>query len=146
MHECLYVCVSMCVFEHRGEHLNNFWTDARVYMKLIRHIINIKWRVLKITVFKRLNYLSNRNEHVLKMNFKLLLKWIFTQNQCYRFSNDEQLSCSKFFELPHKNGRKNWFPKRIGYFQMHSSFKFYFFQTIVQMKKCLKWKLKNSKF
>ena len=89
-------------------------------------ILLMKWRVLQITIFKCLNYLSNRNEHVLKMNFKLLLKWIFAQNQCYRFSSDEQLSCSKFFESSHKNGRKFWILKCIGYFQMHSSFKFYF--------------------
>ena len=88
-------------------------------------VLHMKWRVLQITAFKRLNHLSNRNEQVLKMNFKLLLKWIFVRNQFYRFSKDEQLLCSKFFELPHKNGRKIWFPKRIRYFQMHSSFNFY---------------------
>ena len=37
----------------------------------------------------------------------------------------EQFSCSKFFELPDKNGRKIWISKYIGHFQMHSSFKFY---------------------
>ena len=37
----VYVWMSMCVFEHRGEHLNNFWTDARVHMKLTRHLTNI---------------------------------------------------------------------------------------------------------
>ena len=54
-----------------------------------------------------------------------LLKWTFAQNQCYRFSNEEQLSCSKFFDLPHKNGRKIWISKHIVPFQMYSSFKFY---------------------
>ena len=88
-------------------------------------VLNIKWQVIWTVVFKDLNYLSNRNEKVLKMNFKLLLKWIFALNQFYRYSNDEQLSCSKFFELPHKNGRKSWFPTYIRYFQMHSSFNFY---------------------
>ena len=88
-------------------------------------VLNIKWQVIWTVVFKDLNYLSNRNEQVLKMNFKLLLKWIFAQNQFYRFSNDEQLLCSKFFELLHKNRRKSWFPKCIRHFQMHSSFNFY---------------------
>ena len=85
----------------------------------------MKWWVLQITVFKRLNYLSNCNKQDFKINFKPLFKWTFAQNQCYRFSNDEQLLCSKFFELLHKNGRKSWFPKRIRHFQMHSSFNFY---------------------
>ena len=67
----------------------------------------------------------NCNKKVLKINFKPLFKWTFAQNQCYRFSNDEQLSCSKFFKLPYKNRRKSWFPKRIRHFQMHSSFNFY---------------------
>ena len=49
----------------------------------------------------------------------------FAQNQCYRFSNDEQLLCLKFYELSHKNGRKIWISKHIGPFQMQSSFKFY---------------------
>ena len=88
-------------------------------------VLHMKWRVLQITAFKRLNHLSNRNEQVLKMNFKLLLKWIYARNQFYRFSKDEQLSCSKFFELLNKNGRKSSFPKRIRHFQMHSSFNFY---------------------
>ena len=37
----VYIYVCLCVFEHKGEHLNNFWTEARVHMKLIRHLINI---------------------------------------------------------------------------------------------------------
>ena len=32
----------------------------------------------------------------------------------------------KVFRVTTKNGRKSWFPKSIGYFQMHTSFKFYF--------------------
>ena len=70
-------------------------------------ILHMKWRVLQITVFKYLIYLSNCNKHVFKINFKPMLKWTFAQNQWYRFSNDEQLSCSKFFELANKNGRKS---------------------------------------
>ena len=103
----VYVCI--CVYENRWEN----------------EVLHMKWRVLQITVFKRLNYLSNCNKQVLKINFKPLLKWTFTQNQFYRFSNDKQLSCSKFFVWPHKNGRKIWISKRIGHFQMHSNFKFY---------------------
>ena len=85
----------------------------------------MKWRDLLITVFKCLGYLSNCNKQVFKINFKPLLKWTFAQNLCCRFWNDEQLSCSMFFELPHKNGRKIWISKCIGPFQVHSSFKFY---------------------
>ena len=83
----------------------------------------MKWRDLQITVFKCLGYLSNCNKQVFKINFKPLLKWIFAQNQCYKFSNDEQLSCSKFFELPHKNGRKFWISKHLVPFHRYSSFK-----------------------
>ena len=88
-------------------------------------ILYMKWRVLQITVSKCLNYLSNCNKQVFKINFKPSLKWIFCQNQCHKFSNDEQLSCSMFFELPHKNGRKIWISKHIVPFQTYSSFKFY---------------------
>ena len=105
----MHVYLCLCVYENRWEN----------------EVLHMKWRVLQITVFKRLNYLSNCNKYVFKINFKPLLKWIFAQNQCYKFSNDEQLSCSKFFESPHKNGTKFWISKRIGPFQMHSSFKVY---------------------
>ena len=63
-----------------------------------------------------------------------MLKWTFTQNQCCRVLNDEQLFCLKFFELQHKNIRKIWIPKCIGQFQIHLSFK------ILTFKRSFKWK------
>ena len=105
----MHVYVCLCVYENRWEN----------------EVLHMKWRVPQITLFKCLNYLSNCNKQDFKINFKLLFKWTFAQNQYYRFSNGEQLSCSKFFELLHKNGRKIWISKYIGYFQMYSSFKFY---------------------
>ena len=130
---CMCMCVCMCPCLCTLA-INNSQTNKGLHMKLLWHVTNVminqilievkweneilhmKWRVLQNTAVKRLNHLSNRNKQILKMNFKLLLKSIFVQNQSWRFSKDDQLSCSKFFELPHKKGRKGWFLKRIRYF------------------------------
>ena len=126
----------MCVFDYACVYVSMcIWKQIKK-----NDILNMKWRVLQITVFKYLIYLSNCNKQVFKINFKPLLKWTFDQNQCCRFWNDEQLSCSKFLELPHKNGRKIWISKCRGHFQMHSSFKFYL-SNKVSNEKCLKRKL-----
>ena len=106
---CVWLCMCMCVYENRWEN----------------EVLHMKWQVLQITVFKRLIYLSNFNKQVLKINFKLLLKWTFVQNQSCRILKRKQLSCSNIFKLLYKKWRKIWISKCIGHFQMHSSFKFY---------------------
>ena len=107
-------------------------------------VLHMKWRVLQITAFKRLNHLSNRNEQVLKMNFKLLLKSIFVQNQSWRFSQDN--SRVQSFSSYHTKMGEN-----VDFRSVYDIFKciqvsIFIFQTSVQMKKCLKQKLYISKF
>ena len=43
------------------------------------------------------------NSCELVINCKPWLKWTFAQNQCYRVLNNEQLLCSKFFELSRRH-------------------------------------------
>ena len=125
---CVLVCICMsmclCVYENRWEN----------------EVLHMKWRVFQITVFKCLNYLSNCNKQVLKINFKPLFKWTFVQNQSCRVLKRKQLLCSNIFKLLYKKWRKIWISKCIGHFQMHSSFKFYL-SNEVSNEKCLKRKL-----